>query len=135
MIVNLVDVFLHLACQRWSDFAAAGFASQMCRIGLELGLARSCSTGRRAVNFSFGDGLLKFCVAFVHLGVERGGVETFAGHGELVDKRELKTAQAFDPSIASGLMDSRSAATRDGDCGSAEERVSNNEILGRHLDS
>jgi hypothetical protein len=54
----------------------------------------------------------------------------FAGHGELVDKRELKTAQAFDPRIASGFTESRSAATRDSDCGSAEERVSNNEILG-----
>jgi hypothetical protein len=37
MIVNLVSVFLHLACQGWSDFAAASFASQMLRIGLELG--------------------------------------------------------------------------------------------------
>jgi hypothetical protein len=36
MIVNLVNVLFHLACQRRSDFAAACFASQMRCIGVEL---------------------------------------------------------------------------------------------------
>ncbi len=36
MIVDLVDVLFHLACQRRSDFAAACFASQMRGIRIEL---------------------------------------------------------------------------------------------------
>jgi hypothetical protein len=31
-----LDVFLHLACQRGRHLAAAGFASQMCGICVEL---------------------------------------------------------------------------------------------------
>jgi hypothetical protein len=36
MIVNLVSVFPHLACQSRGYFAAAGFASQMRCIGVKL---------------------------------------------------------------------------------------------------
>jgi hypothetical protein len=36
MIVSLVDVVLHLGCQRWSDFTAAGFTSQMRSVSVEL---------------------------------------------------------------------------------------------------
>jgi hypothetical protein len=38
MIVNFVDVFLHLSRERGSDFASAGFASQMRYIRVELRL-------------------------------------------------------------------------------------------------
>ena len=54
--------------------------------------------------FLIGDGLLKFCVAFVDLGVECGGVKFLPRYGKLVDEREVKTAQAFDGSIASGFV-------------------------------
>src|SRR6266446_3138476 len=71
------------------------------------------------------DGLLKFGVSFVHFRVERRAIETFFGNGELVDKRKMKTAQAFDLRIAPGFGKGRSAAARDDDRGSAQEKVSN----------
>src|SRR2546430_11763812 len=71
------------------------------------------------------DGLLKFGVSFVYFRVERRAIETFFGNGELVDKRKMKTAQAFDLRIASGFGKSRGTAARDDDCGSAQEKVSN----------
>src|SRR5215216_7454845 len=73
-----------------------------------------------------GNGLLKFCVAFVHLRVECSGVEFFARHSELVDKGKLKVAQAFDGSIASGFRERCGAATRHEDCGGTEESISRN---------
>jgi len=63
----------------------------------------------------------------VYFGVERGGVEAFVGHGELIDKRELKITQAFDRGIASGFVDRRT--TRNDKRGSAEDGVSNYKIL------
>src|SRR5205823_13750683 len=74
--------------------------------------------------FLIGDGLLKFCVALVHLRVERSGVEFFASHSKLVDKGKLKTAQAFDRGIASGFRERSGAATGNGDCGGKEENIS-----------
>src|SRR5262249_38821095 len=71
------------------------------------------------------DGLLKLRVSFVHFRVERRAIKTFFGDGELVDKRKMKTAQAFDLRIASGFGKSRSTATRDDDRGSAQEKISN----------
>jgi len=73
--------------------------------------------------------LLKFRIAFVYLGVERNSIEAFAGYGELVDECEFKISQAFNLRVASGLTESRSATTCDGDRSSAKERISNNEIL------
>ena len=35
--------------------------------------------------FLIGDCLLKFRIAFVYLGVERGSIEAFARYGKLVD--------------------------------------------------
>jgi hypothetical protein len=40
--------------------------------------------------FLIGDGLLKLCVAFVHLRVKRGGIKFLPGHGKLVDKARSK---------------------------------------------
>src|SRR5512132_4239059 len=74
--------------------------------------------------FLIGDGLLKFCVAFVHFCGERSGVEFFTRHSKLVDKGNFKVAQAFDGGIASGFRKSRGAATRNEDCGSTEENIS-----------
>src|SRR5882724_11635106 len=74
--------------------------------------------------FLIGDGLLKLCVAFVHFRGERSSVEFFTGHSKLVDKGELKIAQAFDGGIASGFRESRGAATRNEDCGGTEENIS-----------
>src|SRR6266508_621616 len=71
-----------------------------------------------------GDGLLKFRVAFVHLGVECGGVKFLPGYGKLVDEREVKTAEAFDGNIAPGFRERRSAATGNEDCGGIEENIS-----------
>jgi len=71
------------------------------------------------------NGLLKFGVTFVYFRVERRAIETFFGNGELVDKRKVKTAQAFDLRIASGFGKGRSAATRNDDRGSAQEKISN----------
>src|SRR5678815_3589233 len=74
--------------------------------------------------FLIGDGLLKFCVAFVHLRVERSGVEFFARHSKLVDKAKLEIAQAFDGGIASGFGKRRGAATGNEDCGGTDENIS-----------
>src|SRR5262245_40569820 len=74
--------------------------------------------------FIIGDGLLKFCVAFVHLGVECGCVKFLPGHCKLIDEREMKTTQAFDGGIASGLGKSGGAATRNEHCGHVEENIS-----------
>src|SRR5882757_304981 len=74
--------------------------------------------------FLIGDGLLKFCVAFVDLGVECGGVKFLPGYGKLVNEREVKTAEAFDGSVASGFRESCGAATRNGNCGGTEESIS-----------
>src|SRR6266480_5858745 len=74
--------------------------------------------------FLIGDGLLKFCVAFVDLGVECGGVKFLPGYGKLINEREVKTAEAFDGSIASGFGERRRAATRKEDRGSTEENIS-----------
>ncbi|HEV3099505.1 MAG TPA: hypothetical protein VGY75_07305 [Candidatus Udaeobacter sp.] len=80
------------------------------------------------MNF-IGNGLLKFRIAFVYLGVERGGIKAFAGYGELVDECEFKISQAFNLRVASGLTESRSAAARNGNRRSAKEYVQSNEIL------
>src|SRR5437764_12970241 len=94
MILSLVDVVLHLASQRWSDLTAAGFTSQMRSISVELSFQID-EDGTTHGEFLIGDGLLKFCVAFVHLRVKRSGIEFFAKHSKLVDKGEFKTAHAF----------------------------------------
>src|SRR5215208_3539294 len=74
--------------------------------------------------FVIGDGLLKFCVAFVYLGIERRGVKLLPGYRKLVDEREVKTAEAFDGGIASRFRERRGAATRNEDCGSTEKNIS-----------
>jgi len=71
-----------------------------------------------------GDGLLKFCIAFIDLRVKRGGVKFFPGYGELVDESEVKTAESFDGSVASGFRECGSAATRNEDCGSTQQNIS-----------
>src|SRR5882757_9542746 len=71
-----------------------------------------------------GDGLLKFCIAFVHLGVECGGVKFLSGYGKLIDEREVKAAKAFDGGVASGFRESCGAATRNENCGGIEESIS-----------
>src|SRR4029077_1047633 len=111
MIVSLVDVVLHLRCQCWRDFTAAGFTLQMRSISVELSLQIDEDRTTRG-EFLIGDGLLKFCVAFVHLRVERSGIELFARHSEFVNESKLKIAQAFDGGIASGFGKRRGAATR-----------------------
>ena len=128
MIVNLVDVFLHLACQRGRHLAAARFASQMGSIGVELSF-KIDQHGTPRGELLVGNGVLKFCVPLIHSGVESGGVEAFSGHRELVDKREFKIPEAFNLCVASGLVESCSATTGDGNCRGVEEQVSNNEIL------
>src|SRR4029077_1449713 len=100
----------------------------MCCIGVELRFEIDQHWPTRG-EFLIGNGLLKFRVARVYFGVENGGVEAFAWHGEVVDEREVKTAQTFDRGIASSFAKSRGAAARDHDCDSAEESVSNDEIL------
>src|ERR1051325_258487 len=74
--------------------------------------------------FLIGDGLLKFCIAFVYLGVERGSINFFSGHCKLVNKCEMKTAEAFDGGIASGFRKRRSAAARNEDCGRTNQNIS-----------
>src|ERR1700757_2130238 len=76
--------------------------------------------------FLVGDGLLKFCVAFVHFGVECSGVKFFSGHCKLVDERKMKTAETLDGGIASGFAESRRAATCDKHCGHTEQNISTN---------
>ena len=127
MIVSLVDVVLHLGSQRWSDFTTAGFTSQMRSISVELSFQIPEDRTTRG-EFLIGDGLLKFCVAFVHRRVERSGIEFFARHSKLVDKGEFKIAQAFDRGIASGFGKRCRATTRDENYIGAEENVSRNNI-------
>src|SRR6266566_336018 len=71
-----------------------------------------------------GDGLLKFCVAFVHLGVECRSIKFLPRYSKLVDEREVKTAEALDGGIASGFRERRRAATRKEDRGGTEENIS-----------
>ena len=101
MIVSLVDVVLHLGSQRWSDFTTAGFTSQMRSISVELSFQIPEDRTTRG-EFLIGDGLLKFCIAFVDLGVECGGVKFLPGYGKLINEREVKTAEAFNGRVASG---------------------------------
>jgi hypothetical protein len=123
MIVNLVDVLFHFAGQRWSDFAAAGFAFYMRSISVELRFKiDKHRTTRR--EFVIGNSLLKFCVALIHFGVERGGVKFLPGYGKLVDERQVKTAEAFYGGIASAFRERRGAAARNEDRGSAEKNIS-----------
>src|SRR6188508_1193607 len=75
-----------------------------------------------------GNRLLKFCVAFVDLGVECSGVKFLSGHSKFVDEREVKTAKAFDGGVASAFREGRGAATDHGNGHRAEERVSDNQI-------
>src|ERR1044072_1792763 len=71
-----------------------------------------------------GDSRLKFCVTLVHFGIECGGIKFFSGNSKLIDKGEMKTAETFDGSIASGFGESRRAATRDENRSSTEESIS-----------
>jgi hypothetical protein len=125
MIVDFVDVFLHFARQRWSDFPAAGFAFLMRSISVELRFKIDKHRATRS-EFFVGDGLLKFCVTFVHFGVECSGVELFARHSEFVNERKIKTAEAFDSSVTSGFSERRGAATGHDYCGGTEGNVSRN---------
>src|SRR4029077_3424627 len=95
----------------------------MCSISVELSFQIDEDRTTRG-EFLIGDGLLKFCVAFVHLRVERSGIELFARHSEFVNESKLKIAQAFDGGIASGFGKRRGAATRNEDCGGTEENIS-----------
>jgi hypothetical protein len=126
MIVNLVDVFLHLARQCGRHLPLASLASQMCCVGVELAFEINQNRPARC-ELLIGNGLLKFGISLVDLGVERGGIETFAGYSKLIDKREFKISEAFNLRVASGLGKSCSAATGDGNCRDAKEQV--NEIL------
>src|SRR3954451_12258789 len=79
--------------------------------------------------FFIGNGLLKFCVAFIDLGVERGGVKFLARHGKLVDEREVKTAEALNGRVASAFRERRCAATRNENRGGTEENISGSNKL------
>src|SRR4029077_11084646 len=127
MIVSLVDVVLHLGCQCWSDFTVAGFALEMRSVSVELSFQIDEDRTTRS-EFFIGDGLLKFCVAFVHLRVERSCVEFFARHGKLVNKGQLKIAQTFDRGIASGFGKRRGAATSNEDCDRKEQNISRQKL-------
>src|ERR1700752_2920639 len=111
MIVDFVDVFFHFARQRWSNFAVGGFALYMRSISVELCFKINKYRTTRG-EFLIGDGLLKHGIALVYLGVECGCVKFFPGHRKFVDKRKMKTAQAFYRGIASAFRKSRGAATR-----------------------
>src|SRR5262245_27882799 len=127
MVVDLVNVFLHLACQRGSHLATTGFASQMRRVGIELTFEIDQDWATRC-EFLIGDRLLELGISLVHFGVERSRIEVFAGHGKLVDECEFKISQTLDLRIAAAFTESRRAATRDKDRGNEEEHVSNNGI-------
>src|ERR1051325_569914 len=92
-------------------------------VGVELGFEID-QNGTPGCEFLVSNGLLKFCVAFIQFGVERGGIKFFPRHCEFVDEGELKTAQTFDGGIASGLRKSRCAATSNEDCGRKSENIS-----------
>jgi len=123
MIVGLVNVLLHLAGERWSDLAMAGFAFYMRSICVELRFKIDKHRTTRG-EFIIGDRLLKFRVALVHFGVECGGVKFLPGHRKLVDERQVKTAKAFYGRIASAFRERRRAATRNEDRGGTEQNIS-----------
>ena len=123
MIVGFVNVLLHLARQRWSDFAAAGFAFYVRSISVKLRFKIDKHRTTRS-EFIVGDGLLKFCITLVHFGVECRGVKFLPWYGKLVDEREVKTAEFLDGSIASAFRERRGAATRNEDRGGTEENIS-----------
>ena len=106
----------------------AGLASQMRRVSVELPLEIDQYWATRR-EFLIRNGLLKLCVALIHLGVERSSIEAFAGDGKLVNECEFKISQAFNLRVASGFAESRSAATRDGNRGDAKEQVPESEIF------
>ena len=58
---------------------------------------------------------------------ECGGVKFLPRHCKLVDKREMKTAETLDGSIAAALGESRRAPTRNENFSGAEESISRNE--------
>jgi len=127
MIVNLVHVLLHLAGQRGRDSAAAGLALQMSSVGVELGLEidqHRAASGK----FFLGNGLLKFCVALAHPGLKRGAIEPFPGDRKLVDKRQMKIAQAFNARVTSGFAESRGAASAEENCDGAKRGTSNDKM-------
>src|SRR5436190_22743456 len=74
--------------------------------------------------FLIGDGLLKFGIALVDLGVECGGVKFFSGYGELVDEGEVKTGEALDGSIDSGFCERCRAATGNEERGGTDKNIS-----------
>ena len=78
MIVGFVNVLFHFAGQRWSDFAAAGFAFYVRSISVEYRFEIDKHRTTRG-EFIIGDGLLKFRVALVDFGVECGGVKFLPG--------------------------------------------------------
>src|SRR6478735_1924186 len=95
----------------------------MCSISVELRFKIDKHRTTRG-ELIIGDGLLKLCVAFVDLRVECGRVKFLPGYGKLVDERGMKTAKAFDGSVASAFGERRGAATRNEDCDSTEENIS-----------
>src|SRR6266487_6802086 len=97
-------------------------------VGVELALEIDQDWATRR-EFLVGDCLLELRVSLADFGVKRARIETFAGHGKLVDESQFKISQAFDLRIASRFTDRRSTAARDGNRRSAKEYVPNNEIL------
>src|SRR5579884_1613357 len=134
MIVNLVHVLLHLARQRGRDSAAGGLALQMSSVGVELGLEidQHRTTSRK---FFVGNRLLKFCVALVHPGLKRSAIEPFPGDRELIDKRQMKIAEAFDARVAAGLAESRGAATAEEYCDGTEQQAAREDSSIRRVPS
>ena len=106
----------------------AGFTAQMRSVSIELRfqIDEHRATCRKLL---ICDGLLKFRVTFVHLRVERGGVEFLARHSKLVDERQFKVTQAFNCGVASAFTECRGAATRDQQRGGAEESISEDHKL------
>src|SRR6266480_3342527 len=97
-------------------------------VGVELALEIDQDWATRR-EFLVGDCLLELRVSLADFGVKRARIETFAGHGKLVDESQFKISQAFDLRVASGLTDSRGTAAGDNDRRSADKHVSNNEVL------
>jgi hypothetical protein len=120
MIVGSVNVLLHLAGQRWSDFTAAGFAFYVRSISVEL-CFKIDKHRTTCGEFIVSDGLLKFRVAPVHFGVECSGVKFLSGHSKLVNERQVKTAEALYGGIASGFRERHCAATRNENRGGTEK--------------
>src|SRR5262245_49895091 len=115
MIVDFVNVLFHFAGQRRSDFATTGFTFYMRSISVKLRFKVDKNRSTRG-EFIIGDGLLKFCVAFVHFSVKRSGVKFFPRHCKLINEREMKTAEALNGGVASGFRERRGAATRNEHC-------------------